>query len=61
MSTEAVATDVEPALFLWVAIGARDEPPVRIEVELCEVCGAIVSAARAERHERWHRSRGGAL
>lgn len=41
-------------IYLWAAIGDESAIPGRVRVDVCERCGALVAADRADTHERWH-------
>lgn len=55
--TFSVMTDHTSAgrIYLWVAIGTKDNPPDRLRVVVCEHCATLVTVERADRHARWHR------
>lgn len=42
-------------IYLWAAIGTKDNPPDRLRVVVCEHCATLVTVERADRHARWHR------
>lgn len=43
------------AIYLWAALGDRNECPDRVHVLICEHCGCLVAVDRAGQHSRWHR------
>lgn len=47
---------VEPAVFLWAAIGSADSPPDRVKVESCTTCAALVPVEKLDVHGLHHRA-----
>ena len=44
----------ERGIHLWAALGTPNTPPDRLQVEVCERCGALVPVDQAVPHSGWH-------
>jgi hypothetical protein len=43
-------------LYLWASRGTPDNPPDRIEVELCPTCSCLIPVEHAQTHRARHRT-----
>lgn len=46
--------DIEIRVWLWAAIGSPNEPPGRVEVLVCPVCAAVITASGEALHAAHH-------